>query len=85
MDIIKEKVIELMERYCEGNYNAFARELGLNVAHLYRTLNNPNSKAGAKFLGSLIDFCERKELDYKEYIFLNKPLTACNDTTIQAS
>lgn len=85
MDIIKEKVIELMTIYCDGNYNAFARELGLNVAHLYRTLNNPNSKAGAKFLGSLMNFCERKNLDYKDYIFLNKPLTTCNESPVQAS
>lgn len=71
LDIKKELVIELMKEYCEGNFNAFSRELGLNVAHVYRTLVNKKSKAGPKFLGALMNFCEKKGLNYKDYIFLN--------------
>lgn len=79
MYIKKDKVIELMNKFCNGNYNEFSRTLGLNVAHLYRTLKNKNSKAGPKFLGALAIFCKNNDLDYNDYIFLNNPLTACND------
>ncbi|NSW92862.1 MAG: XRE family transcriptional regulator [Firmicutes bacterium] len=67
-----------MEEYCNGNYNAFARELNLNVAHVHRTLTKENSKAGAKFLGALMVFCEKNNLNYKDYIFFPEALTACN-------
>ena len=71
MRINKEKVIALMNEYAKGNYNEFARMLNLNVAHVYRTLVHENTKAGPKFLGALISFCETRDLDYKDYIFLN--------------
>lgn len=70
LEINKNKIRELMNNYCNGNYTAFARALNLNVAHVYRTLNNSSSKAGGKFLGAIISFCEKHKLNYKEYIFL---------------
>lgn len=79
--IKKDKVIGLMNKLYNGNYNEFARVLGLNVAHLYRTLKNQNSKAGPKFLGALAIFCKDNNLDYNEYIFLSNPLTGCNDNS----
>lgn len=69
MEVNKKKIQYLMNKYCNGNYNEFARQLNLNVAHVHRTLNNPRSKAGPKFLGAIIKFCEKNNLDYKEYIF----------------
>ncbi len=80
MYINKEKVFDLMQKHFQGNYHAFARELSLDVSHLYRTLNEKNRKAGPKFLGALMQFLERNKIDYKEYIFLDTSLTVCNDS-----
>jgi hypothetical protein len=79
MLVNKEMVKNLMYEYFEGNYNAFARALGLNPGHLHRLLNKNECQAGPKVLGSLVQFCESKQLDYKKYIiFLPSPLHACN-------
>lgn len=80
MYLNKEKISQLMNEKCDGNYNAFSRELGVNVAHLYRFLNTAESEAGPKLLGAVAKYCERRGLDYREYIFLDKPLTVCNDS-----
>lgn len=79
MYLNKTKLFELMNEKCEGNYNAFARELGVNVAHLHRFLNTAGSEAGPKLLGAVARYCEKLGLDYRQYIFLEKPLTACNE------
>lgn len=78
MYLNKTKVFQLMNEKCDGNYNAFARELGVNVAHLHRFLNIEGSEAGPKLLGAVAKYCEKHGLDYREYIFLDKPLTICN-------
>lgn len=78
MYLDKVKLLDLMNRESEGNYNAFARVIGVNVAHLHRFLNNAESAAGPKLLGAVARYCEERKLDYRDYIFLDKPLTACN-------
>lgn len=35
----KDKIKDLMNSHCMGNYNKFSRELGVDPAHLYRFLN----------------------------------------------
>lgn len=80
MYLNKDKLFDLMNKECEGNYNAFAREIGVNVAHLHRFINNAESVAGPKLLGAVAKYCEKHGLDYRDYIFLDKPLTVCNKT-----
>lgn len=77
MFVNKEKLRGLMKKKADGNYNEFARQLGINVAQLYRVLNT-NSKAGPKFLGRLMLYCQVNDLEFKQYIFLEEPLHACN-------
>jgi hypothetical protein len=78
MFINKDKVKELMDREANGNYNEFARQLQIDVAQLHRVLNT-ESKAGPKMLGKLMIYCNDRNLDFNEYIFLEPPLTACNN------
>jgi len=78
MKLRKDKVCELMVTYADDNYHQFARLLSLDVAHVHRTLNK-KSNAGPKFLGALMVFCNDYGLNFQDYIFLEQPLTACND------
>lgn len=59
----------LMDNRCGGNYNAFSRETGINVAFLYRILNEKCS-AGLKTYNRLIDYLEKNDLIVSDYIFL---------------
>ncbi|MCX7772559.1 MAG: hypothetical protein N2376_05530 [Clostridia bacterium] len=65
----REKMIELMKLHCKGNYNQFGRELGVDPAHLYRFLNT-GIGGGKKIIFGLMDFCEKNQLNYKNYIEL---------------
>ena len=77
MFLNKEKVRELMQKKAKGNYHEFARQLNLDVAQVHRVLNT-TAKAGPKFLGSLMKYCQENGLDFKQFIFLDEPLHECN-------
>lgn len=64
-----ENLKQLMNEECNGNYNAFAREIGINVAALYRVLNN-QSNAGLKTINKIIAYLKLKKLVVEDYIFL---------------
>jgi len=63
----RERIRELMNTRCMGNYNQFSRELGVDPAHLYRFLNT-GIGGGKKIILSLMNYCEKNNLDYKKYI-----------------
>ena len=65
----KDKIKDLMNSHCMGNYNKFSRELGVDPAHLYRFLNT-GVGGGKKIIFSLMDYCKKNKLDYKKYIDL---------------
>ncbi len=65
----QEKMMVLMKDYCNGNYNQFSRELGVDPAHLYRFLKT-GVGGGKKIIVALMAFCERNRLDYKNYMDL---------------
>ena len=69
MQIKIDALKELMVNDYAGNYNLFARETGINVALLYRVLNN-KANAGLKTINMLIDFLKKKDLKIEDYIFL---------------
>jgi hypothetical protein len=73
----KEKVRKLMDEKANGNYHEFSRQMGVDVSQLHRVLNT-GSKAGPKFLGKLMRYCQDNNLNFKDYIFLEQPLHACN-------
>ncbi len=67
MKINREKVKVLMNKYCEGNCHRFARELGVQPAHLHRFLNT-SVGGGKKIVFGIIKFCREKRLDFNDYI-----------------
>lgn len=83
MYVNKAKLRELMiqqtatDKRPEGNYNEFARRLGVDVAQLHRVLTSDRIP-GPKFLGRLKLFCDRNGLNFDDYIFLTQPLHASN-------
>ena len=69
MKINREKVNDLVEEYCAGNCNRFAREVGVDAAHMYRFLKT-GVGGGKKVVLGLIKFCKSKSLNFEEYIEL---------------
>jgi Fe-S cluster assembly ATPase SufC len=67
MDVNRQKVHELMKSKCAGNYNRFARELGVDPSHLYRYLNT-GIGGGKKILMSIMKYCKTNGLNFDDYI-----------------
>jgi hypothetical protein len=67
MEVNRIKVHELMKANCEGNYNRFARELGVDPSHLYRFLTT-GVGGGKKILMSVMKYCKLNGLDIEDYI-----------------
>jgi|GEM_PF-282711 hypothetical protein len=63
------KLEELMNTFCNGNYNRFSRELGVDPSHLFRFIKTGGG-GGKKMLGALITFCKSKDLNFEDYIKL---------------
>ncbi|MCM3413566.1 hypothetical protein [Metabacillus litoralis] len=77
MYVKKDMLKDLMIEKAQGNYNEFARQLYVGVGQLHKIING-ESEAGPKFLGKLMVYCTENNLDFKDYIFLNKPFTTVN-------
>lgn len=69
MELYKDKVTELMHDYCGGNYNRFARELGVDVSQLYRFIKT-GVGGGSKVIGGVIRFCKEKNLNFEDYVHI---------------
>lgn len=69
MKVNRMKVVLLMLEHCNGNYNQFARELGINPSHIYRYLNSGIGE-GRKLVGAIIKFCKDRGINYEEYVEL---------------
>ena len=67
MEVNRKKVHDLMNTNCAGNYNRFARELGVDPSHLYRFLNT-GVGGGKKILMSVMKYCKVNGLDFDDYI-----------------
>jgi hypothetical protein len=69
MKIKRDKAIELMNTYCAGNYNRFARELDIDRSQLYHFMTS-GVGGGRKLIGCIMKFCKSKRLDYEDYFEL---------------
>lgn len=67
MEVNRNKIHELMNENCAGNYNRFAKELGVDPSHLYRYLNT-GVGGGKKILMSVMKYCKNKGLNFEDYI-----------------
>ncbi len=63
----KAKMMQLMTEQCKGNYNLFARELGIDPGHLHRFLNT-GVGGGKKMIFGLMDYCSRNNIDYRKFL-----------------
>lgn len=61
---------KLIVKEFNNNYNECARALNVDTSTVWRAANG-KSKGGIKLIGSLINYCSKKELDYNKYIFLS--------------
>lgn len=64
--INREKMFELMQKRCHGNYNMFGRELGVDPAHLYRFLNT-GVGGGKKMIFALMEYCDQHKLSFTQF------------------
>jgi len=64
--INREKLLELMNTQCLGNYNKFSRELGVDPAHLYRFLNT-GIGGGKKLILALIEYCDSHNISFRQF------------------
>ncbi len=67
MKLDREKIYELMNKYCQGNYNRFGREMGVDPAHLHRFIKT-GVGGGKKVVFGIIKFCNERRLDINDYI-----------------
>lgn len=80
MSLNKYALRGLMNERFNSSYTKLSKAIGVDVAHVYRVLVK-NNTPGIKFFNGLMKWCTDNQLDYREYIFLPKPLTVCNSKT----
>mgnify|MGYP001599323017 CR=1 FL=1 len=78
MGLNKFALKNLMDERFNSSYTKLSRAIGVDVAHVYRVLAK-NNTPGIKFFNGIIKWCTDNQLDYREYIFLPKPLTVVNN------
>jgi hypothetical protein len=70
MEAIIEKVKELVREKFHDNISYFAKDVGLGREYVSSILNGRAGPDSPKFCNAVIAYCERNNLDYKEYISL---------------
>ncbi|MBW9152867.1 hypothetical protein [Clostridium estertheticum] len=79
MGLNKFALKNLMNERFNNSYTKLSRAIGVDAAHVYRVLAKDNTP-GIKFFNGIIKWCTDNQLDYREYIFLPKPLTVVKRT-----
>ena len=74
MGLNKCALKNLMDERFNSSYTKLSRAIGVDVAHVHRVLTK-NNTPGIKFFNGIIKWCTDNQLDYREYIFLPKPLS----------
>lgn len=82
MELNIKMFIKLFDTKFSASYAEASRQLGVASAQIYRVINK-NGKAGAKFLGKLITYCDCNNLNFRRYIILPKPLTVINKKEVK--
>lgn len=70
MELNMEAFKQLLEKRFDNNQAKMARILGVSKYQLNTVMKNNGKKAGKKFLGAIIKFCDLNEYDFHKYIFL---------------
>lgn len=61
---------KLIKERFRGNKTFFAEILEIDRCYLNQILNGKINNNSSKVCNAIIKFCERNNLDYKDYIFL---------------
>ncbi len=65
IELNRSKLVELMNTYCRGSYNRFARELGVDPSHLYRYMV-AGTGGGKKIIIALLEFCKKRNIPFED-------------------
>lgn len=68
MEAIIEKVRELVRNKFHDNISYFAKDIGLGREYASSILNGRTSPDSPKFCNAIITYCEKNNLNYKDYI-----------------
>ncbi|MBQ2937584.1 MAG: hypothetical protein IJE05_01690 [Clostridia bacterium] len=63
-----DKIEALIENKFHGNNTYFAKEMGMGREYVSAILNERINADSPKFCNALIAYCERNNLDYREYV-----------------
>lgn len=60
----------LIEQKYRGNQSFFAEDAGIDRSYLNQLLNGKIDSDSPKICNNIIRYCEKNNLNYKDYIFL---------------
>lgn len=67
-------VYNLMQERFNGNFNAFARALGVDPSHIHRVLTD-GVGGGKKIIGAVIKYCKEASIDFSPFVILDDQFT----------
>lgn len=68
MEAKVEKVKELIKEKFHDNNSYFSKEIGMGREYISAIVNERISADSPKFCNALIAYCEKNNLDYKDYV-----------------
>ena len=71
MKINIQKLQKLIKEKYRGNQTFFAEDVNIDRSYLNQLLNGKITNNSPKVCNAVINYCEKNNLDYKEYIFLD--------------
>lgn len=71
------KIQNLVDKQFGGNKSAFGQTIGIERSQISRILKD-GTGAGAMFFGALMDYCDKNDLQFKDYIFLQQNVNKIN-------
>lgn len=63
-----EEIKDLIKKKFHDNNSYFAKEIGVNREYVSAILNERKNADSPKFCNAVIAYCEKNNLDYKDYI-----------------
>jgi energy-converting hydrogenase A subunit M len=69
MKLNKHALERLLYEHFGGNFTRLSKELRIDVSHVHKVIEKEKG-CGAKFLNSIIRWCQENDKDYREFIFL---------------
>lgn len=70
MNINPETFSQLLENKFKGSFGKCAKELNVAPSTVWRVIKG-NNRAGIKLLTNLMQYCNKNNLNYIDYIFLD--------------